>query len=445
MPSKTEQQKNASFVSVRAFIAALVIIGALMILCYIATLLLPCAGIPFWQWLLSPVLVLGGSDKVTLLGVIFFLLIIGGVFNALTQYGVMQYMVEVIVQRFGARRYRLMAVVMLFFMAMGSLIGSFEEVVPMVPVVSALAVSLGWDALTGLSMSLLAAGCGFAAGVFNPFTVGIAQELAGLPMFSGAWFRAIGFVLIYALLYFTTRSHARSVDTGLASAGPRSFVRDAKKSRGVMLFAVIVGMGIALVMSSALLTALRDYTFIIVGLMFLLAGLVSCLVSGMSGAALGKAFLNGLVSMLPGVLMILMASSIKYTLQTAGALDSILAATVTAAGILPRRTVILFIYLIVLTMNFFIPSGSAKAIMLTPLLVPVAESFGIPAQLVVVAYAFGDGFSNAFYPTNPVLLVSLSLTGTDYSAWFRYSGKFQLANLLLTSLMLLLGLAIGLS
>jgi uncharacterized ion transporter superfamily protein YfcC len=76
-----------------------------------------------------------------------------------------------------------MAVVILFFMSLGSFIGSFEECVPLVPIVVALATTLGWDALTGLGMSLLAAGCGFAAGVCNPFTVGVAQELAGLPTF----------------------------------------------------------------------------------------------------------------------------------------------------------------------------------------------------------------------------------------------------------------------
>ena len=147
--------------------------------------------------------------------------------------------------------------------------------------------------------------------------------------------------------------------------------------------------------------------------------------------------------MLPAVVMILMASSIKFTLQTAGVLDVIVAAAVRAASALPGWAVILFIYLFVLIMNFFIASGSAKAIMLMPLLVPLAEPFGISAQLVVVAYAFGDGFSNTFYPTNPALLISLGLADTGYAEWFRHSGKFQLANLVLTSLLLLLGLALG--
>ena len=94
-------------------------------------------------------------------------------------------------------------------------------------------------------------------------------------------------------------------------------------------------------------------------------------------------------------------------------------------------------------LNFFIASGSAKAFLLMPLIVPVAEVFGISAQLCVMAYAFGDGFSNVFYPTNPVLLISLGLADVDYGKWVKWSYKFQGLNLLLTSGLLLLGLVIG--
>ena len=167
------------------------------------------------------------------------------------------------------------------------------------------------------------------------------------------------------------------------------------------------------------------------------------LVAGMGGADLARTFWNGLVSVLPAVLMILMANSIKYTLEEANILDTILHGAVITAGSLPRWVVILFIYLVVLVMNFFIPSGSAKAFLLIPLIVPAAQVFGISAQLCIVAYAFGDGFSNVFYPTNPVLLISLGLADVNYGKWAKWSGKFQLMNLLLTSMILLFGLAVG--
>ena len=182
---------------------------------------------------------------------------------------------------------------------------------------------------------------------------------------------------------------------------------------------------------------------IIVALMFLIAGITAVLTAKMTARELLKTFLSGILSILPAVLMILMAASIKYTLVEAKILDTLLHSAMVATATLPKWCVILFIYLIVLVMNFFIASGSAKAFLLIPLIAPIAQAFGISPQLSVLAFAFGDGFSNVFYPTNPVLLISLGLADTSYGKWVKWSVKFQLANLILTSLLLLFGLAVG--
>jgi len=464
-----DTQKKGLNISVRSFITAIVVIFLLMVVAYILTLTVPGGaysrvldengnlvlntaagfsyvdgGIPFWKWLLSPVLVLGASGNGTLIAVIAFLLIIGGVFNSLDQCGLMEYILNKTANRFRAVRYQLMAVVVLFFMALGAMIGSFEECVPMVPLVVALSVNLGWDKLTGIGMSLLAAGCGFASGVCNPFTVGVAQHLAGLPMFSGIWLRLLSFGLIYLLLLFFLWYHAkrieRPLDTKELSA---EFQKNAAMDRGMVAFVSIMGVGIAVVLCSAVFPALQDYTMIIVSVMFLVAGIVSIRICGMSGKMLGKTFINGITSIFPAVIMILMASSIKYTLEEANVLDTILHYAVGLAETMPGWTVILFIYLIILVMNFFIPSGSAKAFMMIPLIVPMAQIFGISSQLCVVAFAFGDGFSNVFYPTNPALLIALGLADVNYGDWFKWSSKFQFLNLILTSLILLFGLAVG--
>ena len=464
----TDSSKKGLSISVRSFITAMVVIFALMIAAYLLTLVIPGGsypripdangnlvldtshtftyvegGLPFWKWLLSPVLVLGASGSGTLIAVIAFLLVIGGVFSSLDQCGLMKYILSKTAHRFRSVRYRLMAVVVLFFMAMGAMIGSFEECVPMVPLVVALAMNLGWDAMTGIGMSLLAAGCGFASGVCNPFTVGVAQQLAGLPMFSGIWLRLVSFALIYLLLMTFLRHHAVKVEQPITCDDALTFQSDAAMDRGMMAFVSILGAGIAMVLSSTLLPALQDYTMIIVSVMFLAAGIASVRLCGMSGKELGKTFFQGVTGIFPAVLMILMASSIKFTLEEANVLDTILHGAVDLAGTMPKWAVILFIYLIVLVMNFFISSGSAKAFMLIPLIVPMAQIFGISTQLCILAFAFGDGFSNVLYPTNPVLLISLGLADVSYGDWFKWSWKFQGLNLLLTSGLLLLGLLIG--
>ena len=465
----TENKEKGLNVSTRSFITAIIVIFALMVLTYILTLVVPSGafqriedengnliigsvddfsytegGIPFWKWLLSPFLVLGASGNGALIAVIAFLLIIGGIFNSLDRCGLIKYMLGKLTHRFGAVKYRLMAILILFFMALGAMVGSFEECVPLVPIVVALAVRMGWDPLTGVTMSMLAVGCGFASGVCNPFTVGVAQQLAGLPMFSGIPMRLLAFVLIYLLLLGFTVFYAKKVEKKTDhSAYDDDFVPDKKLDKALLAFAVILGIGILTVVSSGFIPALQSLTMIIVAVTFLAAGITATLLSGMSGKELAKTSLDGVKTILPAVIMILMASSIKYTMEEAKILDTVLHGAVNLADTLPRTCVILFIYFIVLVMNFFIPSGSAKAFMLIPLIVPMANLFDISAQLCVMAFAFGDGFSNVIYPTNPALLISLGLADVSYPKWFKHSIKFQIPNLILTSLLLLLGLAIG--
>jgi uncharacterized ion transporter superfamily protein YfcC len=146
-----------------------------------------------------PFLALGSTVSARSLPIIAFLLVTAVRFNARDESGVLSYMFNRVYRMFETQKYRLLLLVSLFFMSLGAFVGSFEECVPLVPIAVALAYSLGWDALVGLGMSLLAVGFGFSTGVLNPFTVGVAQELLGLPMFSGIWMRLVPFVLFYGL------------------------------------------------------------------------------------------------------------------------------------------------------------------------------------------------------------------------------------------------------
>lgn len=397
-----KKKKTAVGASVKSFITAIIVIFVMMVLTYILTFIIPGGGIPFWKWLLSPILVLFGEDSSSIITIILLLLALGGVFNSLDKFGVLRFLLDKITDKFGKRKKILLAVIPLFFMMLGSVAGTYEECVPLVPVVVALAIRFGWDALTGLGMSILAAGCGFAAGVCNPFTIGVAQELVGLPMFSGLWLRAVNFMIIYGLLVIFLFFHVKKIEKPMENILLDENAQSDSKAK-------------------------KEY--------YLDNKLVKLVVT----------FRNGVISVLPGVLLIFMANSIKYTLMEGNILDAILQGAITMVEGLPRWSVILFIYALVLFMNFFIPSGSAKAFLLMPLIVPTAQVFDISAQLCIMAFAFGDGFSNVFYPTNPVLLISLGLADVSYGEWVKWSTKFQFANLILTAGLLLLGLAIGYS
>lgn len=411
-------------VGITSFLTAIIIIFVMMILTYGLTFIIPGGYISFGKWILSPILVLFGEDSGSLIAIIGLLIGLGGIFNCMDKFGVLRFLLDKIVDRLGNRKNILLGATTMFFMLLGSVAGTYEECVALVPVVVALAIRLGWDALTGLGMSILAAGCGFAAGICNPFTVGVAQELAGLPMFSGMWLRAINFGMIYILLMIFLLRHIKKVENSFLSAGGNTdHVVLAEKIQGEESLS-----------SRNCERSLEQNENIPMQERNLQENKFKKIV---------VTFKDGVVSVLPGVLLILMANSIRFTMMEGNILEPILQTAIGIAGGLPRWSVILFIYGLVLFFNFFIPSGSAKAFLLMPLIIPTAQAFDISAQLCIMAFAFGDGFSNVFYPTNPVLLISLGLAKVGYGDWVKWSFKFQLLNLFLTSALLLVGLMIG--
>lgn len=427
----------------RSFLVATTTILVLMCFTYNLTLLFDCKGIAFYKFLLSPILVLGSDTGVTIIAICLFLLIIGGVSNSLNECGFMKYMLSKLVKKYGSQRYKLLFIVALFFMCTGSLVGTFEEVVPITPIVAALTCGLGFDVFTGIGISLLAAGCGFAAGVFNPFNIGVAQGLVNLPMFSGVSLRLLSFVCIYILLMIFVVSHAKKVEKQIDENISNDYIYDENKEKALKSFVIILAIGLIIVLCSPFITILQDYTIIIIGLAFLIAGIVSTLNSKTSFSSFRKYFKDGSLSIAPTILLILMASSIKYVMDESGLVNVIIDKLIVLASSMSNVELILFIYLVCLVLEVFIPSGSAKAFLLIPIIAPLATKFGISSQLCVLAYAFGDGFSNVFYPTNPALIISLGLVKVTYKEWFKYSYKFQLINLLMTSGILLLGLLIN--
>ena len=155
---------------------------------------------------------LASSDSIVIITIILFILIVGGAFAVLEASGILHDVLDRIVRRFGGRKYVLLLIVTFFFMFLGAFFGLFEEVVPLVPLIIALAYTLGWDALVGLGMSILATNMGFSAAITNPFTIGVAQRMAGLPIFSGAWLRIIIFGVIYITLAIFLVRYAKKIE-----------------------------------------------------------------------------------------------------------------------------------------------------------------------------------------------------------------------------------------
>lgn len=478
-------QKAGAQISTKAFVQSLVILFVFMMVAGILTQLVPAGSYtrlvqaereiidpqsfqfvarpdyPAWRWFTAPLEVVGGPDGLTIVIIVVFLLMVGGSFAVLDKSGILKAAIGRLVQAFRGRKYVLLLLVSFFFMALGAFFGIFEEVVPLVPVMLALACYLGWDSLVGLGMSILATNLGFSAAMTNPFTIGVAQKIAGLPLFSGLWFRIPIFAAIYAVLAFFLVGYARKIEREPRASAVFEEDRAGRDKYQVLQldslseanprlgaatgwFLASIGLILLLLVASPLLPALSDYALPLMGVLFLAGGLGAGLLSGMGGRTAWGALVEGVTGIAPSIPLILMAASIKYIVAQGMILDTILHSASAPFSHSSPFLAVLMVYVLALLIEFFVASGSAKAFLLMPILLPLADLVGVTRQVAVTAYCFGDGFSNLAYPTNPVLLICLGLTVVSYPRWLRWTLKLWFWVALVSVAFLALGVAIGL-
>src|SRR5450759_556733 len=323
-----------------------------------------------------------------------------------------------------------------------------------------LTIYLGWDSLTGLGMSILATNMGFSAAVTNPFTIGVAQKLAGLPLFSGAWLRILIFLAIYAVLGVFLVTYARKIEREPQASSVYAQDQAERRKygslgvgqlaagsghlgRAMAWFGACVVLILCVLLGGPLAPALSDYSLPLVGMLFLVGGLGAGFLSGTGRGDVLRAAGQGISGTLPAIPLILMAASIKYIVAAGGIMHTILhSASLRFAGASPLASV-LMMYVLALVIEFFVASGSAKAFLLIPILMPLGDLVGVTRQAGVTAYCFGDGFSNLAYPTNPVLLICLGLTAVGYSAWLKWTAKLWAGVLVVTVIFLAVAVAIG--
>jgi uncharacterized ion transporter superfamily protein YfcC len=472
------KDKAAGAMSVRSFMASMGVLAVLMLVAGILTLVVPSGSYqripgtdgsfivvpdsyapsadtnyPVWRWLTAPLEVLVSEDAALAIVIIVFIAVVGGAFALLRDAGILEESVRLLAARFRSRRLTLLAVLCLFFMATGSFMGVFEEVVPLVPLAIALSLSFGWDVFAGLGMSILAVGFGFSAAIANPFSIGTAQRLAGVPVLSGSGFRFIVFLLVYALYLGFMVLYVRKLERGKEAAGinlnpsaqPEVSASAGTVRRGVRFFGW-ASLTLALVVGLSSATRIvSDFILPVIALGFMVTGIGAGLAAGLSAGKATRSFGAGALGVLPAGLLILMALSVKRIVVAGGIMDTVLyQASALLAGASNYGAAALM-YFLVLGMNFFIGSASAKAFLLMPILGPLADLTGLSRQLAVQAFAFGDGFSNMLYPTNAVLLISLGLAGMSWGEWFKRTWVLQALTFILTMGLLLAAVAFGYS
>ena len=208
-------------------------------------------------------------------------------------------------------------------------------------------------------------------------------------------------------------------------------------------FTVCMGIAVAFIVATARAPALSDYAFPLMAFLFLIGGIGAGLLARMGGRGVAGAFFQGMTGILPGILLILMSLSVKHIVSTGGIMDTIL---FRASGLISHSSRIVstyLIYLLTLVMNFFIGSASAKAFLMMPILTPLADIVGITRQTAVLAFDFGDGFSNMLYPSNALLLIGLGFTVVSYPRWIRWTIGLQGVVFVLSMIFLAVAVLIG--
>lgn len=376
--------------------------------------------------------------------------------------------------------------VMLMFSLFGSIFGMSEESIAFVIILVPLAISMGYDSIVGLAMCYLGAHIGFAAAMLNPFTIGIAQGIAGLPLFSGLEYRffcfivinviGIGFVLWYAnrIKKNPKRSPVYEIDSywrDKAASNTESFERYTPVSAwiacGLTLAALImfsvyypvttikignsdpfslpaipVATGLFAILGIVTLRKTVQYfilnillftiIFLVIGVMgygwyimeiaalFLAMGIATGITMGFGGNKQVKLFLEGVKDIVSAALVVGLAGGIIVILEDGKVIDTILYQLASSLHEVGQIQAVGTMYVIQTVINLVLPSGSAKAALTMPIMAPFSDLINLSRQATVMAFQFGDGFTNMITPTSGVLIGALGVARIPYDKWLRW-------------------------
>lgn len=461
-----------------------------------------------WQVFTS---LLEGFEKQA--GIIAFLLIIGGAFQIMNSsraidVGIFSFLRftqglerHAWMKRLGVNNI-VISMVMVLFSLFGAVFGMSEETLAFVIIIVPLAISMGYDSITGLCMVYVAAHVGFSGAMLNPFTVGIAQGLAGLPLFSGFEYRFFCWVVLTVILVACVLVYAGRVKRkptlspmyeadaywrnrrnegieevafhtsrmawfvyGLILMGlilfsvyyPCSNFKVGNASTQLYavpvctaLFAVFGWMGLRKSFHFFILSILAfTVVFLVIGVMghgwylpeisgiFLAMGILSGCASGQNADGIIKLFLEGAKDILSAAIVVGLAGGIIQVLHEGRIIDSILHALASLMGDAGKVISVGVMYMIQTLINIVIPSGSAKAALTMPIMAPFSDVIGISRQATVMAFQFGDGFTNMITPTSAVLVGALGIARIPYEVWVKWFWKLLLVFVVLGFVLLI--------
>ena len=472
-----EQEKAYSSISVRSFVTVAVLLLVVLFFCGSLSYFIPqgaferdaesniipgtyqagdVKGIALWRVITAPVRVFASEDALTIIMISVFLLIMSGVFNLLDKTGGIKTFIEFIMRRLRDKGGPFVCIMILLFMLFGSLFGMFEELVTLLPLIIVFMLSMKLDTMMGLGACLMAACFGFSTAITNPFSVGTAAQLAGIAVSSGVWLRVVFFSIVYLILCGFLLGYLKKIR--LTPQASPTYEMDQKRRESLILrrggksqdqqkifrvYATFFGFQGVLLVAIACIRAISGLAIPILAASFLIFGLIAGQIVCRNFRKVLSYFLQGAVAMLPAVAMIALASSVKLVMVESNIIDTVMNAVLQLLVGKGNFVTILLIYALILFLQLFIGSASAKIFLVMPIVLTITNALGISTTLVILTYCMADGFTDVILPTNPVLLIGLSMANVSYWKWLKWTWKIQVLLFAVSVTVLYFGVLIG--
>ena len=367
--------------------------------------------------------------------IIAFLFIVGGAFNLIAETKAINFGIIRIVNLFKGKEILLLPIIIFLFSLGGATFGMSEEAVPFISILAPLTLALGYDSIVAVAITYLACILGFSSAMLNPFTVGIAQSIAGIQVYSGIELRTViwfittlvgtAFIMAYAM---KVKKNPKLSPVFESDQIKREKLKDIQSesaeftiSHKIIVLSLFIGIGIIVYGVLKLGFWIPEIAGI-----FLAVGLVSGIVGKLAPNEMASAFTDGAKDMIGAAILIGFARSIMIIAQNANIIDTILFNLSNAIGHLPSLIAAYIMLPIQMFINFFVNSGSGQAALTMPILAPLGDLVGISRQLTVLIYQLGDGFSNAMFPTSGVLIACLGIAGIPYGKWLKWIIPLQI-------------------
>jgi uncharacterized ion transporter superfamily protein YfcC len=383
--------------------------------------------------------------------IIFFVFIIGGALAVIRATGMIDAFLGRLIHRYRDKPWLLIFFTMLAFSIGSSTLGMAEEFIPFVPVLLILCLSLKLDNITAIGVMVVGYGIGYGVAALNPFTVMVAQEIAQLKPTSGILYRLILFLPFFTVGFLHVHGYARKVyrnpeKSYLAGAPPMDLelpTEDTVIKKRHWLILLVIFMALTLIIYGISELSGWNWYLIELGAVFLAVTVVVAIIARLSPDRTAIAFSNGATELTTTALLIGFARSIALILEDGVVLHTIVDSLASPLGKAGPEFGAVGMYIIQSLINLFIPSGSGQAFVTMPLMTPIADLAGISRQIAVLAYQFGDGFTNMIVPTNAVLMGILGIGRIPYDKWFRFIFPLILKLWILGSIALIVAVLIG--